>query len=62
MPTYISGRGCEIEWPMWKGVPGPVPPAEERKCLGDSFDVKLIPYGGAKIHMSEFPVVDLGGG
>lgn len=59
MVTWIDGKGCEIEWGIWKGGPGSVP--TERKCLGKSFAVKLIPYGGAKIHMSEFPTVDLGG-
>ncbi|TLD27816.1 hypothetical protein E2P81_ATG06162 [Venturia nashicola] len=59
MPTWIEGRGCEIEWDEWKGGPGPVP--TERKCLGEAFKVKLIPYGGARLHMSEFPTVDLNG-
>lgn len=58
--TWIEGRGCLIDWPVWKGGPGPVPP--DRKCLGGSFGVKLIPYGGAKIHMSELPTVELGDG
>jgi hypothetical protein len=56
-PTWIEGRGCEIDWPLWKGVPGPVP--LERNCEGGSIRVKLVPYGSAKIHMSEFPTVDL---
>jgi Beta-L-arabinofuranosidase, GH127 len=59
-PTWIEGRGCLIDWPTWKGGPGPVP--LDRRCLGGSFGVKLIPYGGAKVHMSELPTVDLGGG
>lgn len=62
MPTWIEGRGCEIEWDIWKGGPGPVPAVGERECLGEGFAVKLIPYGGAKVHMSEFPTVDLDGG
>lgn len=60
MVTWIEARGCEVEWAVWKGGPGPVPAA--KKCIGESFVVKLIPYGGAKVHMSEFPTVELGGG
>jgi hypothetical protein len=59
-PTWIEGRGCLITWSIWKGGPGPVP--MDRRCLGQAFDLRLIPYGGAKVHMSELPVVDLGGG
>jgi hypothetical protein len=59
-PTWIEGRGCLIQWDMYKGGPGLVPSGE--KCLGSPVRVRLIPYGGAKVHMSEFPVVDLGGG
>ncbi|KAE9986374.1 hypothetical protein EG328_005877 [Venturia inaequalis] len=62
MPTWIEAKGCEIAWDTLKGGPGPVPAAGERKCLGEGFAVKLIPYGGAKVHMSEFPTVELGGG
>jgi Beta-L-arabinofuranosidase, GH127 len=58
-PTRITGKGCAIAWPIWKGVPGPVPPKSQRQCLGDVLDVVLVPYGSAKLHMSELPTVDL---
>ena len=62
-PSYITGRGCEIEWGLEKGVPAPVPLADaegKRTCSGPSVDVVLRPYGSLKVHMAELPVVDLG--
>ncbi|KAF2397914.1 hypothetical protein EJ06DRAFT_532901 [Trichodelitschia bisporula] len=59
-PGYIEGRGCKIEWDVWKGVPGPVPLG--RKCLGESFGVRFVPVGSMPVWMAEVPVVDLSGG
>ena len=62
-PSFITGRGCHIVWPLDKGVPAAVPLADEhgnRECLGLPVDVVLRPYGSLKIHMAELPVVDLG--
>ena len=59
-PTWIEARGCEIEWPLWKGVPGPVPRASERRCVSAARNVTLVPFGSAKLHMSELPTVNLG--
>jgi DUF1680 family protein len=58
-PTWIEGKGCPIDWQIWKGVPGPVPPKNVRKCTGGSIDIKLVPYGSAKVHMVELPTIDL---
>lgn len=60
-PSYITGKGCEIEWPLLKGMPAPVPPAVDgkRKCVGKAVDVVLRPYGSLKVHMAELPTVDL---
>ena len=59
-PQYISAQGCLIEWPLLKnGVPGSAPAKADRKCLGDVQEVKLVPYGSAKLHMAELPTIDL---
>lgn len=62
-PTYISGKGCEIDWPLYNGLPAPLPALPEgvghRKCTGNVTDVVLRPYGSLKIHMAELPTVDL---
>ena len=60
-PSYITGKGCEIEWPLLKGMPAPVPGAVDgkRRCIGKAVDVVLRPYGSLKVHMAELPVVNL---
>ncbi|RDW70339.1 hypothetical protein BP5796_08736 [Coleophoma crateriformis] len=56
-PTKMTVMGCEIEWGLHKGSPADPPLPEERKCLGDFFEVVMIPYGAAKLHMAELPTV-----
>ena len=70
--TYLSAMACEVEWDVEKGVPAPKP----RGLLGDRrkldrqdcvepkrlTKVRFVPYGGAKVRMSELPYVDLGMG
>ncbi|MCJ1262522.1 hypothetical protein MMC22_002392 [Lobaria immixta] len=60
-PSYVTGKGCEIEWPLLKGMPAPVPRAVDgiRRCVGKAVDVVLRPYGSLKVHMAELPTVDL---
>ena len=62
-PTYISGKGCEIYWPLYNGLPAPLPALPEgvshRNCTGNFMDVVLRPYGSLKNHMAELPTVDL---
>ncbi|KAK3614256.1 hypothetical protein LTR56_027374 [Elasticomyces elasticus] len=61
-PGYMTVRGCEIEWPLFLGsVPGYPPTSEAKKCVSAAQEVRLVPYGSAKTHMAELPVIDLGG-
>ncbi|KAK3938143.1 hypothetical protein QBC46DRAFT_441478 [Diplogelasinospora grovesii] len=57
-PTYISVQGCEIQWPMYLGSTPDVVP-QNRTCIGEKQMYRLIPYGAAKVHMSELPIVQL---
>jgi DUF1680 family protein len=54
-PTYIEAEGCEIEWPLFKGVPGPVP--QKVKCKGDRETIRFTPLGSSKIGMVELPTL-----
>lgn len=59
-PMYMTVKACLIDWPLFMGsVPGWPIRKEERKCLGDVFEAKLVPYGSAKLRMSELPTIEL---
>ena len=62
-PTFITGKGCRIEWPLHKGLPAALSElpmgSQKRQCDSEVVDVMLRPYGSLKNHMAELPVVDL---
>lgn len=59
-PVSMTVLACEIDWPSFtSGMPGFPPAVEDRKCLGPVYNATLIPYGGAKLHMSELPTMSL---
>ncbi|KAK3688203.1 hypothetical protein B0T22DRAFT_527713 [Podospora appendiculata] len=57
-PNFMTVRGCEIAWGLHLGATPDLVP-EDRTCLGEVSTYKLIPYGSAKVHMSELPIVRL---
>ncbi|KAF9894117.1 hypothetical protein FE257_009090 [Aspergillus nanangensis] len=58
-PTAITATVCEIDWSLQDGYAPNPPLAGNRTCSSDPFDIDLIPYGGAKLHMAELPVMNL---
>ncbi|KAH7310189.1 hypothetical protein BKA65DRAFT_519076 [Rhexocercosporidium sp. MPI-PUGE-AT-0058] len=60
-PTSMTVQACAIKWPLL--APGSIPVAPptgaNRKCLGDPFEAKLVPYGSAKIRMTELPTLTI---
>lgn len=60
-PGWISAMACEIEWPMaFNGsVVGFPPTGDAKTCIGETEEVRLVPYASAKTHMAELPVIDL---
>jgi hypothetical protein len=51
---------CEIDWKFTSDGYAPNPPKlGERECTGKPFEIELVPYGSAKLHMAELPTVDL---
>ncbi|KAL4890309.1 hypothetical protein BDV59DRAFT_209791 [Aspergillus ambiguus] len=58
-PTSITATVCEIRWDLIDGYAPNPPLAGNRTCLGKPRDIDLVPYGGAKLHMAEIPVVEM---
>ncbi|KAJ5625302.1 hypothetical protein N7510_001611 [Penicillium lagena] len=60
LPMFVTAQACLIDWPLWMGVVPDSPiPKKERKCLGDTFEATLRPYGSSKLHMSDLPTIEL---
>ncbi|KAH8748693.1 hypothetical protein F5882DRAFT_454822 [Hyaloscypha sp. PMI_1271] len=57
-PNKMTAKGCYIVWGLEKGVRSD-PPVGNRTCLGDAFEVEMVPCESAKLHMAELPTVDL---
>lgn len=58
LKSYVTVQGCEIKWGLYKGATPDVPPVS-RECISERKLYRMVPYGKAKVHMSELPVVDL---
>ncbi|EEP80086.1 predicted protein [Uncinocarpus reesii 1704] len=57
--TTIAARVCQIKWELTEPrghAPNP-PRGSDRECVGEPFTVELVPYGTAKLHMAELPVM-----
>lgn len=55
-PNYMIVDGCEIDWPLYLGVTPDRPPLT-RSCVGERTSYRLVPYGGAKVHMADLPTI-----
>lgn len=59
-PNYITVQACQIDWALYLGsVPGLVPLPGDRQCIDDAVEVELRPYGSTKLHVVDFPTIDL---
>ena len=58
-PVVITARGIIIpEWKL-KNNSADLPPASPVKPVGDPQVIRLIPYGSAKLRITEFPVMNI---
>lgn len=54
-PTYMTVQGCTIHWDLHLGITPDWAP-DDRTCIGPKKTYHLIPYGSAKVHMTDLPV------
>ncbi|MDO9340835.1 MAG: glycoside hydrolase family 127 protein [Bacteroidales bacterium] len=58
-PVVITARGIKIpEW-MMKNNSADIPPLSPVKSEGDPEIITLVPYGCARLRITEFPVMDI---
>ncbi|KAL0575629.1 hypothetical protein V5O48_006354 [Marasmius crinis-equi] len=60
-PVSMSATGCPISWNVVANS-ADAPPSSPAVCTGGENGVKLIPYGAAKLRMSELPTFASEGG
>ncbi|KAJ7728415.1 hypothetical protein DFH07DRAFT_782203 [Mycena maculata] len=57
-PVTMTATGCAIEWGLTNSTASP-PPTGPNACLGEHFEVKLVPFGAAKLRLGEIPVMSV---
>ncbi|KAJ7319105.1 hypothetical protein DFH08DRAFT_891546 [Mycena albidolilacea] len=55
-PVTLTATGCLIEWGLTLGTAS-APPVSPNACVGDHFEVKLVPFAAAKLRLGEVPVI-----
>ncbi|KAF8891202.1 hypothetical protein BD779DRAFT_1513791, partial [Infundibulicybe gibba] len=55
-PISMTARACQIEWSIVQGTAS-APPPSPNACVGDAFNVKLVPFAAAKLRLGEIPTM-----
>ncbi|KAJ7266952.1 hypothetical protein B0H12DRAFT_1209136 [Mycena haematopus] len=57
-PVTMTATACLIEWGLTLGTASP-PPVSPNQCVGEYFQVNLVPFGAAKLRLGEIPVMSV---
>ena len=58
-PLALAAKGIRVaDWNLVDKSARPLPESPDHKAGGPADSVRLIPYGAAKLRITEFPVVD----
>jgi hypothetical protein len=58
-PVTMTATACQIEWGLVNGTAS-APPLSPNDCVGGTFEVKLVPFAGAKLRLGEIPTMKSG--
>ncbi|EEB90192.1 hypothetical protein MPER_11634, partial [Moniliophthora perniciosa FA553] len=57
-PVWFTAQACQIEWGLENNTAA-VPPQSPVTCVGERMEVKLVPFGAAKLRLGEMPVMEV---
>ncbi|KAK0187694.1 hypothetical protein F5146DRAFT_1104624 [Armillaria mellea] len=55
-PITMTATACQIDWDIFSGTAAS-PPQSPNACASDTFEVKLVPFGAAKLRLGEIPTM-----
>ncbi|KAJ7033743.1 hypothetical protein C8F04DRAFT_1104026 [Mycena alexandri] len=57
-PVTMTATACLIEWGLTLGTAS-APPVSPNTCIGEHFQVNLVPFAAAKLRLGEIPVMSV---
>uniref|UniRef100_A0A0W0FV11 Duf1680 domain containing protein n=2 Tax=Moniliophthora roreri TaxID=221103 RepID=A0A0W0FV11_MONRR len=57
-PVWFTAQACQIEWGLENSTAA-APPQSPVACVGEKTEVKLVPFGAAKLRLGEMPVMQV---
>ncbi|KAF9263003.1 hypothetical protein L218DRAFT_928652 [Marasmius fiardii PR-910] len=58
-PVWFTAQACQIEWGLEKNTAAPPPQSPVACATDERLEVKLVPFGAAKLRLGEIPVMQV---